>query len=126
MLNKWVEKYIGLSFQKANCWQLVCKVYNEQFGIDIKDFNGEYSNAFDKDSIKAIYEREMQIWQRIKKPAVGDIIVLRVEGQPWHCGIVLNDNYMLHTQDKINAAIEKFTGLIWRNRIVGFYRHKKI
>ena len=107
MIPAWVSQYIDLPFEKYNCWQLICLVYSEQFNIDIPSFDDEYVHALDAENINTIYQREMQLWQPVTAPALGDIIVLRVGGQPWHAGLVLTARDMLHTEKKLNSEIER-------------------
>ena len=122
----WVKNYIGLDFDKANCWQLVCRVYKEQFNIELPFLDNEYQNSQDRNNIKNLYNREIpRAWQKVHPPVCGDVIVLRIQGQPWHCGIVIANNHMLHTQKGLQAVIEKFSNMIWKQRIIGFYRYIK-
>jgi len=120
---KWVEKYIDIPFAEYNCWQLICLVYREQFGIQIPTFKDEYKHALDRENIGKIYEREMCLWTPVDVQQLSDIIVLRVQGQPWHAGLVLSDTDMLHTERGLNSVIERYNGHIWKNRIIGFYRY---
>ena len=121
---EWISNYVGIPFEEYNCWQLICKIYNEQFGIKLSDYSNEYKTALDKENIRLIYERELKIWQQIKNPAFGDIIVLMIQGQPWHTGIVVSKQFMLHTERKIQSMIESYNGIIWKNKIIGYYRYQ--
>jgi len=118
----WVADYVGIPFEQYNCWQLVCLVYQKQFGITLCDYGKEYKDFSDRENIKKIYEREFNIWQPIEKPAFGDIIVLRILGQPWHAGIVISKRFMLHTEKNLQSIVEGYNGLIWKNNIIGYYR----
>jgi cell wall-associated NlpC family hydrolase len=121
----WVDAYIGLPFVEIDCYNLVRKVYAEQFTIDLPDLTEEYKNAFDIDSISGLYVREIgQNWILLEEPVFGCVPVFRVKGQLWHCGMVVNRDLMLHTQDEsINSCLELFDSLEWKNKRVGFYSY---
>ena len=124
MFPVWVKDYIGIPFEELNCWQLFCRVYEEQFNIILPLFKNEYAGPMDKKNIKKLYEREVPIsWIKVNPPEIGDAILLRVQGQPWHVGIIVASKHMLHTQEAMSSIIEKITGPIWRNRIMGFYHY---
>ena len=121
---KWVSNYIGLSFETYNCWQLVCLVYREQFGIMLPDLSGEYEGPLDKENIKALYERELPAtWRKVEQPQAGDCAVCKIQGQPWHVGVVVGPGVMLHTEKHLDCVIERYAAPIWANRIMGFYRY---
>ena len=121
---EWVADYIGIPFEEKNCWQLVCMVYDQKFGIHLCDYALEYKNAIDKENIRRIYQRELKIWQKVETPLFGDVIVLEIQGQPWHAGIVVSKQFMLHTERKIESVVESYNGLIWKNKIIGYYRYR--
>jgi cell wall-associated NlpC family hydrolase len=122
MIPAWVSQYIGVPFEKFNCWQLVCKVYREQFDINLPNLDSEYVDSLDRKNIKKLYERELYLnWRQKEKPDVGDTIVLTIKNQPWHVGIVVSKNKMLHTELRLESIIERFVGPMWQNNIVGFY-----
>jgi hypothetical protein len=119
----WVDAYIGLPFAEIDCYNLIRKVYIEQFTIDLPDLTEEYKNAFDIDNITGLYAREMrQNWMECEKPIFGCVGVFRVIGQLWHCGMIVNWESMLHTQhSSINSCLESFDSLERKNKRVGFY-----
>ena len=124
MLPSWVSKYVGLPFEEYNCWQLVCLVYKNELNIILDDYKNEYHNAIDRENIASIYTREMhRTYIKIDNPQAFDVVVCRVRGQPWHTGIVIESNQMLHTQRYINAVVEYYDRFNWKNRILGFYRY---
>ena len=123
---EWTSKYIGLPFEKYNCWQLLCKIYREQFGIALPTYDDEYLNALDRGNIKMLYEREVPIsWTKCKTPQIGDAVLMRLRGQPWHVGVVVSRDSMIHTERGLEAVIERFTGPNWKNNIIGFYRYDR-
>jgi cell wall-associated NlpC family hydrolase len=124
MIPHWVNDYIGLPFEEFNCWDLFRKVYREQFNIHLPDFKNEYNSHMDGRRIKKIMRRELYLnWSKKEIPKIGDGIALNIRDEPWHVGIVVSDESMLHTYNKISSCIESFKGPMWQNNIVGFYRY---
>ena len=124
MLPSWVKKYVGLSFEEYNCWQLVCLIYKNELNIILDTYKNEYYDPLDRENIGSIYAREMaHTYIKIDKPKMFDVVVCRVRGQPWHTGTVIAPNEMLHTQRYINAVVERYDQFTWKNRILGFYRY---
>ena len=120
----WVGDYVGIPFDKYNCWQLVCLIYKQRFKIKLCDYGNEYIDSLDKENIKKIYDRELKIWHPIEMPSLGDVIVLKVMGQPWHAGLMVSKQFMLHTERHLESVIESYNGTIWKNKIIGYYRYR--
>ena len=126
MIPGWIGDYIGLPFEEYNCWQLICKIYRERFEILLPDFKGQYRNHLDRRSIKKLYEREMYLsWQQVDTPVFGDCISLKIKNQPWHCGLIVSNTSMLHTENNLWSVIEPFNGPMWHNNIIGFFHYAK-
>lgn len=129
----WAGRYIGLPFAEhgrdragLDCWGLVRLVMGEQFAVALPGFNADYKNTSDCDGIAALVEREAMFWRDIPSGAerLGDVIVLRLKGKPVHVGLVLGDGQMLHVEQGVDSAIEKYTTPRWKDRIHGFYRYE--
>ena len=131
----WAGQYIGLPFVEhgrsiygLDCWGLVRLVMFEKFNLVLPDYSKEYSNTYSKSEISALIKRENVKWHEIHagKEKLGDIIVLRMRGEPMHIGLVLGDSRMLHIERHVNSAIEPYNNNRWKDRIVGFYRHYQL
>lgn len=129
----WAGHYIGLPFldhgrdrRGLDCWGLVRLVLAEQYNQPLPSFIHEYQHTRAVDAISTLIQREIPAWENI--PAghehCGDVVVLRLRGQPLHVGTVLGDGQMLHIESGINSAIERYTGPRWQDRVFGFYRFK--
>ena len=124
MIPHWVKNYVGLPFEHCNCWQLVCRVYRDQLGIRLPFLDDDYSDPYDKTAIAKLYEAELaRVWQRIAAPEPFACIVFRIQNQLWHVGLCLDADNMLHSYEKIDAAVERFTTKLWQPRIEGFYTY---
>jgi cell wall-associated NlpC family hydrolase len=121
-----LNKYIGLPYEQYDCWQFICHYYNQELGILLPTFAGEYRNGADHQNINRIYTRELarQIWPAIEDARWPDLAVFHIDGEDWHAGIVVGAKHMLHIQKGCNSVIEKFTNLRWKNRLYGFYRYQ--
>lgn len=129
----WAGHYIGLRFKEhgrdiggVDCWGLVRLILAEQFGIALPSYIREYDYTLAQNQIGQLVKRESQKWRIIKQgeEVAGDVIVLRVRGEPMHVGVVLGDNHMLHIESGINSVIENYKKPRWVNRVIGFYRYK--
>lgn len=120
-----LAKYIGLPYEKYDCWQLICHFYKNEFNIVLPTFEGEYASGYDRKNVRRIYTREMarRIWPQVDDPVPPDLVVLRINGKDWHAGIMVGSKHMLHVQRGCNSVIEKFTSIFWKNRVYGFYRY---
>lgn len=128
----WAGRYIGLPFSEhgrdrggIDCWGLARLVLLEQFNISLPSLAHEYRRTTDAARIAALVEREVPQWQHIAAGSerCGDVIVLRLCGQPMHVGVVLGDGQMLHAEQGIDSAIEKYRSQKWQDRVYGFYRY---
>ncbi len=129
----WAGHYIGLPFCEhgrdsfgLDCWGLARMVLSEQFGVSVPSYTQNYSNTHDQTQLGPLISRESKKWQQVEmgKEQCGDVIVLRMRGQPMHVGLVLGDGSMLHIERHINSAMERYSSARWKNRIVAFFRYK--
>lgn len=129
----WAGHYIGLPFQDhgrdrtgLDCWGLVRLVLSEQFAIALPSYAHEYERTTETGRISALIARESPLWTPVNagEERLGDVIVLRLQGQPLHVGIILGDGQMLHIEWNINSVIERYRESRWSKRIAGFYRHR--
>ena len=129
----WLAHYIGLPFKEhgrdrsgLDCWGLVRLVLAEQFGFHVPSYTLEYSRTTDAQAISELISRESADWRHIEPgdENLGDVIVLRMRGQPMHVGFVAGDGQMLHVERGINSALERYTTARWSSRIESVYRYR--
>lgn len=129
----WVEKYIDLPFLNrgrdrsgVDCWGLCRLVYEEQLGLNFPSYCNMYTQSIACDSVNdAFTEGKLGGWAEVTTPIPFDLIIFTLCGRPFHCGIIVSSDYMLHIMSGCNAAVEKFTTRLWGRRIDGIYRFKK-
>lgn len=128
----WTDKYIGIPFKRngntmagIDCWRLVTMVYRNELKIELPEYIDVYPSQSDECQKEVCLKinKEKEKWQIMDKPIPFDVVLLRIGNWVIHCGIVVNNSLMLHTSEGINASIESYTGMEWKNRVEGFYRY---
>lgn len=126
ILPAWVSKYNRIRFNDFNCWQLVCKIYREQFSIHLPSYDNDYKDADDLDNIQVLTERESKTeWAQVQKPNVGDLVLLRIKDIPCHIGVCVDPHkhLMIHVMKDVDVTIEDYSLPKWVNRKPEFFRH---
>jgi cell wall-associated NlpC family hydrolase len=121
--------YVGTLFREKgrgpyyDCWGLARVVLRDQYGIeDLPDYVDSYLSCRDKVSVSAAVRDGLMFgWRKVDKPQPGCLVILMLAGRPWHCGVMVASNVMLHTTEGTGAVIERIDSLQWKNRIEGFY-----
>jgi len=128
----WAGHYIGLPFTEhgrnihgLDCWGLVRLIMAEQFNIALPSYSRDYQSTKDQDRLGTLITGEAKKWIEIPKgkEQQGDVIVLRMRGQPMHVGLVLGDAHMIHIERGINSAIERYSSIRWKDRVWAVYRY---
>jgi cell wall-associated NlpC family hydrolase len=127
-------EYVGIPFREhgrdragVDCWGVLWLTYREKFNIELPDYITQYDDTNDAVHLGGLIRRYLPIgWREISvgKEKPGDGILLRVCGQPMHIGVVIGNGRMLHVHKGINVVIESYKSAIWKNRVIGFYRHQ--
>ena len=126
----WCANYIGLPFKSLgrdrsglDCWGMVYLVYREVFGREVPPY-AEYADAYDTEEVGALIRGEIVTrWREVSPEKLGDVILLRVRGEPCHVGVVVAHGKFLHSFEGTQSCVERYDGLKWRRRIMGFYRY---
>jgi cell wall-associated NlpC family hydrolase len=113
---EWAARYISIPYEDCDCWCLVQKVYNTEYGIEVGPVEDQRGHLRARDWVDVIAEG--------MDPREGDIILFRSSVVSRHVGIILNRDMMLHNQRGSNSCIEKWKGPLWDNRLESVYRHK--
>ena len=101
-------------------------IYREIFNIDLPSYDEQYQTAenFNND-VSDLLTSESENWEKINlgDEGHGDLILLRINGLPWHVSVVLDKNYMLNINRETASCIERYNSKKWERRILGFYRY---
>jgi cell wall-associated NlpC family hydrolase len=126
----WTSCFIGLPYQDCgrtrsglDCWGLVRLALEEAFKVrGLPDFAGQYSRSRDR-AIPEIFTQELRHWRQVSEPLAGDIAVLRLNGRPWHVGLMVDRDVMLTIDRGTSSCLERLDSPRWKGRLDGFYRH---
>lgn len=131
----WCERYTRLQYADKgrgpvafDCWGFVRHVLFSQFGVDdLPSLGGEYDSSENHGSVASAVKQWSNalsaVWHKVEDPQAGDIVILNIASRPWHCGVCVGGDLMMHMQKGVNVALERFSNDVWKNRIEGFYRH---
>lgn len=134
-MKSWIKNYVGLPYENKgrgengyDCWGLVRLIYKEIFLIDMPSYIDSYKNTDDSTSIGPLVTEKRDSWNVISfgLEKIGDIIIIRMMGQPMHMGLVLEENLFLHIEKGINSVVENYKTPKWSKRVIGFYRHRSV
>ncbi len=117
----------GRDYDGADCYGLYYLISRDERDLLLPSYVERYQTSHDKEQIAAIIDHERSTaWAAIAREAIvpGDLVVLRIIGRPWHCGMMLDDNRFLHTEEELNVCQGQLSNVRWNKRIVGFYRWK--
>lgn len=125
----WVTPYIGLpyepkgrEFPSFDCWGLVRHILMVKKGFDLPLLTENYDDPDNHAEVTKTITVGLVDWTEVSEPEEFDIVILRLMGEPWHCGLLVGKGIMLHTMRGHMSAIEKIDSVKWRNRVEGFYR----
>lgn len=128
----WVGHYIGLPFKEhgrdrrgVDCWGLVRLVMAEKFGIVLPSYSTYYDSTTREDQLAPLIAEERRHWISIEhgEEVFGDVVVLRMRGQPIHVGLVIERGRMLHAEIGIGSVLDSYASARWALRVTGFYRY---
>lgn len=120
MLPAWAKKYIGRPYEENGCYKFVREILENEFNVfppnyQIEDANksGAFAHGLTDDC-----------WFAVATPRCGDVVLLKLNGLPLHCGLVVEPGRMLHVMcDGSCSCVERYDSPRWANRVAGFYRH---
>ncbi|MEO7466715.1 MAG: NlpC/P60 family protein [Sphingobium limneticum] len=136
----WARPYVGMPYvdhgrdaHGCDCWGGVRLVLRDVFGHDLPSYGELYVSGSHQPSVTAtvttgLEEQFCDVTRRdedgriIPRSSEGDMVILRIGGRPWHCGILVSDELFLHWPEGMTACIERLNSAMWLRRISGFYR----
>lgn len=108
------------------CWTFVSKVLKETFAIQLPELQEQESIFLQqKETIKQ--QQLSGDWIQVEKPQAGDIVLLMLRLKRPHVGIMVDNKSFLHfSESDKTVKRDQYCGLLWRNRVEGFYRHNSV
>lgn len=141
----WAARFVGIPFKErgrgrdgADCWYFVHLVLKEQFGLHVPTYDGVgWVEGGDREALARFMAERRSEWRPIAEGAErpGDVILLRVFGQPIHVGVVAAPPLMLHCEQGTDSCLAFYERRPWRfrladgrwvTRIEGFFRHASV
>jgi cell wall-associated NlpC family hydrolase len=132
----WVNEYTKLEWHPTamNCWTLVSRVLEEQYGVPVPHYGGDSIDALDAAEVATLIAGHSVEWPTVwmaqsKTPLFhgdvhpGDLALFRVLRIPQHLGVVIDPPWFLHIEEGAESNLSKWTDSRWRSRLLGFYRH---
>lgn len=130
-LESWAAERVGTPFVEKgrtregyDCAGLMLAAYREVFGLELPPWTDRYRDLLDRDGIAALVNEQREAWRPIlaghERP--GDTILLRIFGMPIHVGLVIAPGLFLHATESLGVCVEDYRSIMWRRRVLGFYR----
>lgn len=115
------SKFVGIPYEKKNCWDLVVSFYQEIMGVSLFHYYQGPTPA-EKLTTKNLIYTNMGDFEETKDPKFGDIILVKLYGIESHIAVYLGNGKMLHTTRGAGSIVDRVAR--WEKMIVGFYRVK--
>ncbi len=114
----------GRDASGCDCWGWVRLVAQGEFGAALPAYADGYLDAMDREEVGRLANGERGCWQEVaaggERP--GDLVLLRICGQPCHVGIVVDRLRMAHNMKSTGPVIERYDRPKWARRVDGFFR----
>lgn len=121
----------GRTKEGADCWGLVVLLYQEMYGIHLPEFpnvgvvdykDAEQSEVTSKEITRLLGTRPEV--EKVEVASQGDLIILRVLGEPVHIAFALGDNLMIHIGRTHGVVVENYMEAKWKSKVMGIYKIK--
>lgn len=107
-----------------DCWGLIRLVYNDQFGILLPSYSGDYMDSEEREEIAGLIGQEESKWQRVDDPRVGDLLLFWIRSHiPSHVGMWIAPHTMLHVRRGASVCRERINTNFWSPRLVSIHRY---
>ena len=121
---------VGRDYSGFDCYGLIYLIYRDVRNISLPRYENDYATIAEHESVAAAVRKEkarVEAWAHlpIERPVQEfDILIFRIKGLPFHCGVVLQAGWMIHTLKGMNCAIERYDGPLWRRRLLTIHRYR--
>lgn len=109
-------KYIGLSYEKLDCWDLVCAVFDQELDIQLGDRHDQGGHILSGS------------WVEIDNDSIQpyDVLLFSTSDLDKHVGLALERGKFLHSIAGLNSCIDSYHRSQWKNRLRKAYRHSQL
>lgn len=116
----------GSSFEKVDCWGLVCLFYRLEFGIELPRYYDEADPQEIQEVAHIMYGTELGSgrWEKVPRgeEQLGDVVDIMFFNV-FHVGLFVPQRRLLHAMVKTKTVIEDLHRPQWQKSIRGCYRH---
>ncbi len=131
MIPAWVNSYLPIPFKDRgrgpggfDCWGLVIDVLYRQFGVrGLPDYSDRYEQCSDGRAVLEVFKEGLPLWREVPEARIGNLVMLKINRRPVHCGIVVAPHTFLHALSGVGIVVEDLRSITWRNRIEGYYEY---
>lgn len=113
-------------FNFCDCYG-ICYLFNKEV---LKKEIPVYLNEkiYSNEDINRTYREKQSDFKKVNtgRESGGDIVSLKIKGQPIHVGVVVQKGTMLHIMENKNAQIESYNNSKWKNKVDSFWRYESI
>lgn len=114
-----IESLVGHPYEgRFGCFVVVRKAL-EMLGKHIPDYA---DGLREEDRLAELQARLAEHTLPVQVPERGDLVLLKVLGEPGHIGIMVSPDEMLHCMGGTDACIERLSSARWRGRVIGYWR----
>jgi cell wall-associated NlpC family hydrolase len=119
------DKYIGIPFEKLDCYRFVQWVLNDAANIRVPSF--DTIGTEDNRRIYLNFLNEISSnWESVKQPQQFDVVAMAYDAKHpklvQHFGVYIGDGLMLHTLKHIGSHSIKLEHPAVKSSIQGIYR----
>gem|GEM_PF-1697480 len=149
----WVDRWVGLPYEELgrglvdsggakplggfDCWGLCREIAVKEFGVALPSYEDAYADCGESAELDALLVREMTAWQAIgwrdeagfvradtERP--GDFLCFRRLRLRGHVAVVAGGGWMIHIEEGLSSAPERYGEGPWSRRLVAIRRHPEI
>lgn len=118
----------GRSYDGADCWGLVWLYHRDVMGIALTDWADVPARALRR--ISGLIAEHKRAWPVVIEPRDGDVVVMRALSasgtiEDTHVGVVVDRRYVLHTEERTGARLERLSAPHVAARIMEIRRHPR-
>jgi cell wall-associated NlpC family hydrolase len=119
----WWAAYIGLTYDRAHCWELVRRVYADRLGIDLPTY--AEIDARNLAAVSRVMQSDAQgeAWQAVSDPRAFDVVLLSGRSRVAHVGVMVDATRVLHTEKATGCVLVQVTNPLIAGRVLGYRRH---
>ena len=129
----WSNRFVGIPYVDfgrsragCDCWGLACIIYQEELGITLPNYLGDYASVDEHGEICALIAgaATSPLWVPVDGAALAfDIAVFRRGRLSTHLGIVIRHGIMIHMVADDQAKVQGYMDGRYKHRFAGHFRH---